>query len=122
MKQACSRSGIPLKAVYGPEDLRDFEHESRRGTPGAYPYTRGRRADAVGGWIQRELSGEGEPSRSNDQLKYLLSQGQIGLDVIGDSPTMAFLDPDHPMGEIGGMMRMVYGYPYDPHGLIEQPF
>jgi len=23
------------------------------------------------------------------------------------------------MGEIGGMMRMAYGYPYDPHGLIE---
>jgi methylmalonyl-CoA mutase N-terminal domain/subunit len=25
------------------------------------------------------------------------------------------------MGEIGGMMRMAYGYPYDPHGLIESP-
>jgi methylmalonyl-CoA mutase N-terminal domain/subunit len=91
MKQAYSRSGIPLQAVYAPADLRGFDYERRLGTPGAYPYTRGRRADAVGGWIQRELSGEGEPSRSNEQLKYLLSQGQIGLDVIGDSPTMAFL-------------------------------
>jgi methylmalonyl-CoA mutase N-terminal domain/subunit len=97
MKQAYSRSGIPLQAAYAPADLRGFDYERQLGTPGAYPYTRGRRADAVGGWIQRELSGEGEPSRSNEQLKYLLSQGQIGLDVIGDSPTMAFLDPDHPI-------------------------
>ena len=25
------------------------------------------------------------------------------------------------MGEIAGMMRMAYGYPYDPHRLIESP-
>ncbi|MEW6442468.1 MAG: methylmalonyl-CoA mutase family protein [bacterium] len=97
MTQATSRSGIPLKNVYGPEDLAGTDHEHRLGEPGAYPYTRGRRADAAGGWMQRELSGEGEPARSNEQFKYLLAQGQIGLDVIGDSPTMAFLDPDHPI-------------------------
>ncbi len=48
------------------------------------------------GWIQRELSGEGEPSSSNEQLKYLIGKGQMGIDVIGDSPTQACLDPDHP--------------------------
>jgi len=25
------------------------------------------------------------------------------------------------MGEIAGMMRIAYGYPYDPHGMIESP-
>ncbi len=30
-------------------------------------------------------------------MKYLLAQGQTGLDVIGDSPTMAYMDPDHPL-------------------------
>jgi len=53
----------------------------------------------MGGWIQRELSGEGDPARSNAQFKYLLSKGQTGLDVIGDTPTMACLDPDHPFAE-----------------------
>lgn len=48
-------------------------------------------------WIQRELSGEGDPERSNRQLKYLIAKGQTGIDVIGDSPTMACLDPDHPL-------------------------
>lgn len=97
MTQSRTRSGIPLKDFYTPEDLSGFDYGQKLGAPGEYPYTRGRRSQAGGGWMQRELSGEGEPARSNEQLKYLLSQGQIGLDVIGDSPTMAFLDPDHPI-------------------------
>jgi methylmalonyl-CoA mutase, N-terminal domain len=97
MTESNTRSGIPLKSVYAPGDVKDLDHDKHLGAPGEYPYTRGRRASAVGGWMQRELSGEGEPSRSNEQLKYLISKGQIGLDVIGDSPTMAHMDPDHPL-------------------------
>jgi methylmalonyl-CoA mutase N-terminal domain/subunit len=97
MSEHRTRSGIPLKPVYTPEDLRGHDYKEQLGTPGDFPYTRGRRADPAGGWMHRELSGEGDPARSNEQLKYLISQGQIGLDVIGDSPTMAFMDPDHPL-------------------------
>jgi len=97
MTESNTRSGIPLKSVYTPEDVKNQDYDNHLGAPGEYPYTRGRRVTAVGGWMQRELSGEGEPSRSNEQLKYLISKGQIGLDVIGDSPTMAFMDPDHPL-------------------------
>jgi methylmalonyl-CoA mutase N-terminal domain/subunit len=92
-----TRSGIPLKPVYTPEDVEGREYDEQLGAPGEFPYTRGRRADPSGGWMHRELSGEGDPARSNAQLKYLMNQGQIGLDVIGDSPTMAFMDPDHPL-------------------------
>ena len=53
------------------------------------------RADA--GTITRELSGEGPPSRSNEQFRALLEHGATGLDVIGDTPTMAYMDPDHPL-------------------------
>jgi methylmalonyl-CoA mutase N-terminal domain/subunit len=97
MTESNTRSGIPLKSVYTPGDVKNLDYDRHLGAPGEYPYTRGRRASAVGGWMQRELSGEGEPSRSNEQLKYLISKGQIGLDVIGDSPTMAHMDPDHPL-------------------------
>lgn len=97
MKESRTRSGIPLKPVYTPEDWKDEHYERQLGSPGDFPYTRGRRADPAGGWMHRELSGEGDPARSNEQLKYLISHGQIGLDVIGDSPTMAFMDPDHPL-------------------------
>lgn len=97
MKESKTRSGIPLKPVYTCEDSKGRDYDEQLGAPGEFPYTRGRRADPGGGWMHRELSGEGDPARSNEQLKYLLDHGQIGLDVIGDSPTMAFMDPDHPL-------------------------
>ena len=53
------------------------------------------RGDA--GTITRELSGEGPPGRSNEQFRTLLAHGATGLDVIGDTPTMAYMDPDHPL-------------------------
>jgi methylmalonyl-CoA mutase N-terminal domain/subunit len=92
-----SRSKIPLKPVYTPEDAGGTGYGARAELPGAYPYTRGRTEGSGRGWIQRELSGEGGPKKSNEQLKYLITKGQQGVDVIGDSPTMGYLDADHPL-------------------------
>jgi methylmalonyl-CoA mutase N-terminal domain/subunit len=97
MTEQYSRSKIPLKPLYTPEDIKELDYEKHLNAPGSFPFTRGQRAGAGRGWIHRELSGEGDPVRSNEQLKYLIAQGQMGIDVIGDSPTMAWLDPDHPM-------------------------
>lgn len=95
---ATTASGIPLRPFYGPEDgVRDY---AIVGDPGSYPFTRGRRrrpGGQAGGWIQRELSGEGSPRRSNEQFHALLAHGALGIDVIGDNPTMSALDPDHPI-------------------------
>jgi methylmalonyl-CoA mutase N-terminal domain/subunit len=98
MMERSTRSGIPLEPVYGPGHLAGFRPEEALGEPGAFPYTRGRRLPGPGAspWIQRELSGEGTPQRSNAQLQYLIGRGATGVDVIGDTPTMAYLDPDHP--------------------------
>ena len=96
MKESASRSGIPLKPFYGPEDIPGAQ-AGQLTPPGEFPFIRGRHNRPGMGWIQRELSGEGDPTRSNEQFKYLISKGQAGLDVIGDSPTMACLDPDHPL-------------------------
>ena len=96
MKANSTRSGINLSPVYGPSDS-NGDYSKRFGNPGEYPFTRGTRAYSGRGWIQRELSGEGDPKRSNEQFKYLMTLGQTGLDVIGDSPTMSLMDPDHPL-------------------------
>jgi len=90
-----SRSGIPLKDFYAAS----AGVAARDEIPGAYPYTRGRHRPAQSGqgWIHRELSGEGNARRSNEQIKYLIGIGQMGVDVIGDSPTQSMLDPDHPL-------------------------
>lgn len=92
-----TRSGIDLAPVYRPGDADSADYEQKLGDPGQYPFTRGTRAFSGQGWIQRELSGEGDARRSNEQFKYLMSLGQTGLDVIGDSPTMSLMDPDHPL-------------------------
>ncbi|HYV78744.1 MAG TPA: methylmalonyl-CoA mutase family protein [Streptosporangiaceae bacterium] len=95
---ACSAAGIPLRPFYEPVEAdRDY---AKIGDPGTYPYTRGRMGPPAArrrGWIHRELSGEGSPRRSNEQLRDLLARGALGIDVIGDNPTMSALDPDHPM-------------------------
>src|SRR5512141_1180363 len=98
MSEQTTESVIPIKPLYPPVDIAHLDYPSRLNDPGSYPFTRGARAHTSGRatWIQRELSGEGDAARSNEQFKYLLSKGMTGLDVIGDTPTVALLDPDHP--------------------------
>ncbi len=91
MDTAKTRSGI---------DIQPFYTSGENEQPGEYPYTRGRFAQMkAGGWQQRELSGEGDGNRSNEQIKYLLDLGQNGIDIIGDGPTMSMFDADHPLLE-----------------------
>jgi methylmalonyl-CoA mutase N-terminal domain/subunit len=97
MADSFTRSGIPVKPVYTPDDVRDLSYEEKLGAPGSFPFTRGIRPASAWRWIQRELSGEGDPATSNEQLKYLISEGQTGIDVIADAPSNALLDPDHPL-------------------------
>jgi methylmalonyl-CoA mutase N-terminal domain/subunit len=89
------------RLFYGPGDV-TIDYERDLGDPGVYPYTRGSRApraranNSPSDQIVRMLSGEGRAERSNEQFRYLLEHGATGLDVIGDTPTMASMDPDHP--------------------------
>jgi methylmalonyl-CoA mutase, N-terminal domain len=101
--EAISDSGLRLRPFYRPDDTAQLRYDTQLGDPGEFPFTRGRRPPGRGGpptaWIERELSGEGSPSQSNRQFRELLRHGALGVDVIGDTPTMAALDPDHPMCE-----------------------
>jgi methylmalonyl-CoA mutase N-terminal domain/subunit len=87
-----TRSGIPLQRSY-------VAASGAAERPGEYPFTRGRLASphTQTAWIQRELAGEGDGRRTNQQIRYLLEHGQTGIDVIGDAPTQSLLDPDHPL-------------------------
>jgi methylmalonyl-CoA mutase N-terminal domain/subunit len=99
MTDQFTRSKIPIKPVYTPEDTGNLDYEKQLGSPGDFPYTRGIRPAGAWTWIQRELSGEGDPKTSNKQLKHLIAQGQTGIDVIGDAPSMGLLDPDHSLAK-----------------------
>lgn len=101
------QSGIKVKPVYTPDDLSaiDFEYEKDLGDPGEYPFTRslhpqGYRSRA---WTTRQYTGFGTPEETNKRFKYMISQGQTGLNVAFDLPTQMGLDSDSPraVGEVG---------------------
>jgi methylmalonyl-CoA mutase N-terminal domain/subunit len=100
-------SGIPLRPVYGPEDLAaaHWTADAQLGAPGAYPYTRGPHETMYRGrrWTMRMFSGFGSPEDTNQRFKFLLGQGQTGLSTAFDMPTLMGYDPDHARarGEVG---------------------
>jgi methylmalonyl-CoA mutase N-terminal domain/subunit len=86
-------SGIPVQAVYGPQDRAGHEP-----APGRYPFTRGNFAAGYRGklWTFRQYSGFGTPEESNQRYRYLLEQGGTGLSVALDLPTQCGYDSDDP--------------------------
>ena len=75
------------------------------GAPGEFPYTRGIHQDMYRGklWTMRQFSGFATPEETNARYRYLLGQGQTGLSVAFDLPTLMGYDADHAMaeGEVG---------------------
>lgn len=73
--------------------------------PGQFPYTRGIHPTGYRGklWTMRQFAGFGTARETNQRYKYLLSQGQTGLSVAFDFPTLMGYDSDHVRseGEVG---------------------
>ena len=99
-----SLSGKKLDELYYPDNP-DDRYVNKLGFPGQYPYTRGVHANMYRGklWTMRQFSGYGSPEESNKRYHYLLNQGQTGLSIAYDMPTLMGYDPDHPIsiGEVG---------------------
>ncbi len=104
-KEFYTISGIPVKRVYTPEDIKDMDYMRDLGFPGEYPFTRGIHATMYRGriWTMRQFSGFGTAEQTNQRFKYLLKEGETGLSIAFDYPTIMGYDSDHPMarGEVG---------------------
>ncbi len=97
-------SGLPVDLLYLPEsESEEFVNEI--GFPGQYPFTRGVHANMYRGklWTMRQFAGFGTPQETNERYHFLLSQGQTGLSVAFDMPTLMGYDPGHDfaLGEVG---------------------
>jgi methylmalonyl-CoA mutase cobalamin-binding domain/chain len=97
-------SGLPRKRVYTPEDISDTPFEEI-GLPGRYPFLRGPYPTMyrARSWTMRQIAGFGTGSDTNQRFRYLLAQGQTGLSVDFDMPTLMGYDSDDPRseGEVG---------------------
>jgi methylmalonyl-CoA mutase, N-terminal domain len=98
-------SGDPVERLYTPADVADLDYERDLGMPGRYPYTRGVHPTGYRGklWTMRMFAGFGSAEETNARFRYLLDQGQTGLSVAFDMPTLYGYDTDAPeaIGEFG---------------------
>jgi methylmalonyl-CoA mutase, N-terminal domain len=104
-KQFTTISGVPIEPLYGPEQLAGFDPARDLAVPGEFPYTRGIHETMYRGrlWTMRQFSGFATPEETNRRYLYLLEQGQTGLSVAFDLPTLMGYDADHSLaeGEVG---------------------
>ncbi|WP_374688734.1 methylmalonyl-CoA mutase [Promineifilum sp.] len=98
-------SSEPIERLYTPLDVADLDYGRDLGNPGEYPFTRGVHSTLYRGkpWTMRMFAGFGSAEETNARYKYLLSQGNMGLSVAFDLPTLMGYDTDAPqaLGEFG---------------------
>ncbi|MBP6778739.1 MAG: methylmalonyl-CoA mutase, partial [Piscinibacter sp.] len=100
-----NESGIAIQPLYTAADVEASGGVAMLGNPGAYPFTRGihplmyRKQP----WTMRQYAGFGNPAETNQRFKYLIANGQTGLNVAFDLPTQIGLDSDDALadGEVG---------------------
>ncbi|MBE2279298.1 MAG: methylmalonyl-CoA mutase family protein [Ignavibacteriaceae bacterium] len=98
-------SGEPVQVLYSPHDVEKIDFHKDINFPGEYPFTRGIHPTGYRGkiWTMRQFAGFGSPEDTNERFKYLLKNGQTGLSVAFDLPTLMGWDSDSPYseGEVG---------------------
>jgi methylmalonyl-CoA mutase N-terminal domain/subunit len=114
-------SGIPLKAVYGAEDVAGIDPAVIDGRPGVAPYLRG----AYPGmyrtkpWRIFQLSGFGNPEDEGARIRFLLEHGETGFIMEHDRNIADHLyDLDHPdvvarredVGQVGAVIFSARDY------------
>ena len=104
-RRVVNESGIEIQPVYGPEDVERSGGYGSVGAPGRYPFVRGihplmyrHRPYTI-----RQYTGFANARDTNERFKFLIANGQTGLNVAFDLPTQCGLDSDDPQaeGEVG---------------------
>jgi len=94
-----------VRRLYSPADTETLDFPTDISFPGEFPYTRGIHPTGYRGklWTMRQFAGFGTPEETNARFKYLMAQGQTGLSVAYDLPTLMGYDADSPLseGEVG---------------------
>jgi methylmalonyl-CoA mutase N-terminal domain/subunit len=91
--------------LYTPAETAQLDFSRDISFPGEFPYTRGIHPTGYRGkiWTMRQFAGFSTPEETNSRFQYLLEQGQTGLSVAYDLPTLMGYDADSPLseGEVG---------------------
>jgi methylmalonyl-CoA mutase N-terminal domain/subunit len=94
-----------VERLYTPADAAGVDFERDTSFPGEFPYTRGIHPTGYRGklWTMRQFAGFSTPEETNRRFKFLMAQGQTGLSVAYDLPTLMGYDADSALseGEVG---------------------
>ncbi|MHA1276590.1 MAG: methylmalonyl-CoA mutase family protein [Candidatus Helarchaeota archaeon] len=95
-------SGIPVKPLYTPLDIKDKDYLKDIGFPGQPPFTRGVYPNMYRGrfWTMRLFSGHGTPEETNERWKFLYKHGETGFSAAVDALTFNGIDPDDPRADL----------------------
>jgi Methylmalonyl-CoA mutase, N-terminal domain/subunit len=95
-------SGIPVKRLYTPLDVKDIDYLEDVGFPGMPPYSRGIYPTMYRGkpWTIRMFSGYGTPEETNQRWKMLYEHGETGFSAAVDVLTFNGIDPDDPRADV----------------------
>jgi len=100
-----NESGLPIEPLYTAADLEASGGTAMLGQPGKYPFTRGIHPQMYRKqpFTMRQYTGFGNAADTNRRFKYLIDNGQTGLNVAFDLPTQCGIDSDDPLaeGEVG---------------------
>ena len=103
--QFTTGSGRPVRRIHDSTDLQEIDQLREIGFPGAYPFTRGVHPTGYRGrlWTIRMFAGFGSAEETNRRFRLLLDEGETGLSVAFDLPTLMGYDADDPAaaGEFG---------------------
>jgi methylmalonyl-CoA mutase N-terminal domain/subunit len=98
-------SGIEIKSLYTPEDVKDINYTKDLGAPGEFPFTRGAYPNMYRGrlWTMRQFAGFGTAAQTNQRYKFLLEHGTTGLSVAFSLHTIYGYEADDEkaLGEVG---------------------
>lgn len=99
-------SGLSIERLYTPLHLSDADDYSEQlSFPGRYPFTRGPYPTMYRArpWTMRQIAGFGTAAETNQRFRFLIAQGQTGLSIDFDMPTLMGYDSDDPrsLGEVG---------------------
>ncbi len=94
-------SGIPIKLIYSPADIKDVRYSEDVGFSGQPPFVRGVYPNMYRGrlFTVRQLAGLGAPEDCNQRVKYLLKHGATGINILFDLPTIRGYNSDDPEAE-----------------------
>jgi len=118
--EASTGSGIPLKPLYTPEDVKHILYEEI-GLPGSFPFTRGNYPMGYQfmPWANQPVIGCGTPEETRKRMDYLREQGMTGYfgntfyNLVYDLATHGGFDPTDRAaeGRVGECGMSVYSIP-----------